>query len=90
MDIVEVVKSYSKKVIKSDDLKDFHFWIINKDGPLYYNLNPCCVDGKCIGRTWSIGNLTFKSQGHRMYSLSAKFRDADDSTYVVLNTESDY
>lgn len=87
MDITEVVKSFSKKIIGSDDLKKFHYWMLSQEGPMFRVLNDCCSGSVCRGRTCDFGSFTFKTQGHRVNEFSVKFQDTPDSTYVVLNTE---
>jgi hypothetical protein len=87
MDIVDIVKSFSRRSIRTDDMKKFHTWILSQDGPMFRVLNDCCKSTGCQGRTCDIGALTFKTQGHYTNSLSVKFKGADDSTYIELNTE---
>jgi hypothetical protein len=87
MDILEIVKNYSRKAIQTEDMKKFHIWILSQDGPMFRVLNDCCKSTGCQGRTCDIGGLTFKTQGHYASSLSVKFIGTDDSTYVVLNTD---
>jgi len=87
MNILDLVKNYSRMVLETDDMKKFHLWIVGDEGPLYNVLNGCCTVTECKGRTCIIGPLTFKIQGHYVNELSVKFSNEDDSTYVVLNTE---